>query len=74
MSTTIVTTWATDLSQLGPIYPFVGSEVLMFILGLIFWISFHVIQIRKENQTFKEQIERFGDKQRLQQVVKSRQI
>jgi hypothetical protein len=47
---------------------------LMFILGLIFWISFHVIQIRKENQTFKEQIERFGDKQRLQQVVKSRQI
>jgi hypothetical protein len=74
MSTTIVTTWATDLSQLGPIYPVVGSEVLMFILGLIFWISFHVIQIRKENQTFKEQIERFGDKQRLQQVVKSRQI
>ena len=39
MSTTIVETWATDISALGPIYPFVGGEVLFWLLGLIFWIS-----------------------------------
>lgn len=45
MSTTIVETWSgTDLSQLGPIYPFVGSEVLLWIIGLAFWFGFHVLQ------------------------------
>lgn len=70
MSTTIVTSWATDIAQLGPIYPFVGTEILMYILGLIFWISFHVIQLRKENQAFKEQVEKFGDDKHLQRAVK----
>jgi hypothetical protein len=54
MATTEVTSWAVDLSTLGPIYPFVGSEMLWFLLGLAFWIGFHVWQIRAENRTFKE--------------------
>jgi len=54
MATTEVTSWAVDLSTLGPIYPFVGSEMLWFLLGLAFWIGFHVWQIRAENRAFKE--------------------
>lgn len=48
MSTTIVETWATDISQLGPIYPFAGSEVILWIIGLACWIGFHVVQSRQE--------------------------
>lgn len=54
MATTEVTSWAVDLSTLGPIYPFVGTEMLWFLLGLAFWIGFHVWQIRAENRAFKE--------------------
>jgi len=70
MSTTIVTTWATDISQLGPIYPFVGSEFLMFIVAVVFWIGFHIIQFRKENEAFKEQIAKFADAKHLEKAVK----
>ena len=54
MATTEVTSWAVDLSTLGPIYPFVGSEMLWFLLGLAFWIGFHIWQMRAEDRAFKE--------------------
>jgi len=45
MSTTQIETWAgADLSQIGPIYPMVGSEMILFVVGLIFWLGFHVLQ------------------------------
>lgn len=48
MSTTGITTWAVDLKDIGAIYPFQGTEVLMVVLGLAFWIGWHVIQMKQE--------------------------
>ncbi len=51
LSTTIVETWAgADMSQIGPIYPMVGSEVILFIIGLVFWLGFHFAQVGIENK------------------------
>jgi hypothetical protein len=50
MSTNGLTSWAVDLKDVAAIYPFQGAEVLMVILGLAFWIAFHVLQIRQEQQ------------------------
>jgi len=51
LSTTAVTTWqGTDLSQIGPIYPMVGSEVILVIIGVIFWIAFHFKQAAIERK------------------------
>ena len=45
MSTTQIETWAgVDLSQVGPIYPMVGSEFILFLIGLAFWLAFHFLQ------------------------------
>ncbi len=45
LSTTIVETWTgADISQLGPIYPMVGSEVILVIIGIVFWLGFHFAQ------------------------------
>jgi hypothetical protein len=45
LSTTIVETWAgTDITTLGPIYPMVGSEFILFIIGIVFWLGFHFAQ------------------------------
>ena len=45
LSTTIVETWSgVDITTLGPIYPMVGSEFILYIIGLIFWLGFHFRQ------------------------------
>ena len=48
MSTNGMTSWAVDLKDVGAIYPFQGSEVLMVILGVAFWIIWHILQMRME--------------------------
>lgn len=69
MSTTIVETWAgADLAQLGPIYPMVGSEVVLFLLGLAFWIGFHILQIKIEGKEMAEDDKAARTPERLQRV------
>jgi hypothetical protein len=55
MSTNGMTSWAVDLKDVGAIYPFQGSETVMVILGLAFWIGWHVWQIRHENAELKSE-------------------
>lgn len=57
MSTNGITSWAVDMKDVAAIYPFQGAEVLMVILGLVFWIGFHVLQIRQERQEVKREME-----------------
>jgi hypothetical protein len=49
MSTNGLTSWAVDLKDIGAIYPFQGWEVVMVIVGLAFWIGWHILQTRHEN-------------------------
>ena len=48
MSTIGYSSWAVDLKDVGAIYPFQGTEVIMVVLGVVFWIGWHVLQIRQE--------------------------
>ena len=56
MATGQVDNWL-NVDTFGAIYPFVGSEVLLAVLGYAFWIVWHIIQIRKENAEFQQDIE-----------------
>ncbi len=49
MSTNGMTSWAVDLADVAAIYPFQGSEMLMYIIALVFWIGWHVVQFRQES-------------------------
>jgi hypothetical protein len=49
MSTNGMTSWAVDLKDVGAIYPFQGTEVLLVIIGVVFWIGWHIVQTRQEN-------------------------
>jgi hypothetical protein len=66
MSTNGMESWAVDLKDIGAIYPFQGFEVLMVIVGLAFWIGWHVIQIRQENAEIAADMaaDRSGDETR----------
>lgn len=57
MSTNGLTSWAVDLKDVGAIYPFQGTEVILVIVGLAFWIWFHVYQFRQENSEIASELD-----------------
>ena len=42
--------WAVDLANVGAVYPFQGREVVMTVLGVIFWLGWHRIQFVVESK------------------------
>ena len=50
-----VTTWSTNPADVGPLYPFVGSEWLFLLICVIGWLVWHYWQIKYENTTYDEQ-------------------
>ncbi len=66
MSTNGMTSWAVDLKDVGAIYPFQGWEWAMVIIGLAFWIGWHIIQTRQENAEIASDMaaDRSGDETR----------
>jgi hypothetical protein len=66
MSTNGMESWAVDLATVGAIYPFQGTEVLLVIVGLIFWIGWHIIQTRQETAELNADMaaDRSGDETR----------
>lgn len=56
MSTNGLTTWAVDLKDVGAIYPFQGTEVVLVLLLLVFWIGWHVLQLRAEEKEFEHDL------------------
>ncbi len=69
MSMTPIETWAgADLSQIGPIYPMVGTEMLLFLVGLVFWLAFHVMQKRIETKELEADDAEARKPERLQRV------
>jgi hypothetical protein len=39
-----------DPQNIGPLYPFVGTEVLLAVVGIALWIAWHVRQVMIENR------------------------
>ncbi len=71
MNTGLVSNWDGAMFDIGPIYPFVGWEVPMVILGFIFWIGWHYLQIRAENDRLDQEARKLrqsGDLQKLLQA------
>jgi hypothetical protein len=56
MSTIGLESWAVDLKDVGAIYPFQGSEAVMVVIGLVFWIGWHVIQMKQEAAEIAEEM------------------
>jgi hypothetical protein len=50
MTTGNFTDWGGNMTELGPLYPFVGSEMLLVLLLVIFWVGWHVVQVRSETR------------------------
>jgi hypothetical protein len=71
MSTANFTDWNGNMFDIGPIYPFVGWEVPMVILAFIFWIGWHVLQLREEVRLQDETARMLRQGDNLQKAVLS---
>ena len=74
MSTTGIDSWAVDLAEVGPIYPFQGAEVLMALIGVALWILWHIWQIRFENRTYEVERQKLRDPQVLERAIKEQRL
>lgn len=46
-----------ELDTLGPIYPMVGAEVVLILIGIAIWIIWHIWQTAIERSEHKRDIE-----------------
>ncbi len=63
-------TWTANLNEVGPLYPFVGTEVLLAIIGIASWVIWHIIQIKAENKIYSDEEKTFSDKTKLENAMK----
>ena len=68
MSTIGYENWAVDLAEVGPVYPFQGSEVLMVVLGVAFWLIWHRIQFVREEEHLKS-AKNVGDPEKVKAAL-----
>jgi hypothetical protein len=61
--------FAVDLATLGPIYPFVGTEIWLVLVALVIWIGFHVWQIRFEYRRFNAELNRLRTPEQVAKVL-----
>lgn len=54
--------WAVDLKTVGAIYPFQGTETAMVIAAVVFWVLWHIWQIRHENAELRDKSHRVTSK------------
>ncbi len=64
-----VESWGGTISDIGPVYPMTGTEGLLVIIGVAAWIVWHVIQARRENRDYEEQIGKYGGRESLKRLV-----
>ena len=71
MSTGSFENFAGEIAQIGPMYPFVGWEFLLFIVVVVYWLLWHIRQIRLENKEYQEDLSEIV-KQKLLDKIKEK--
>jgi hypothetical protein len=61
MSTGLVDNWL-NVDTFGPIYPFVGTEGFLAIVGIACWIVWHIWQIKDESREFQQDLDNIKKK------------
>ena len=68
MSTIGYESWAVDLAEVGAVYPLQGWEIPMTVLGVIFWLGWHLVQFRQESRHLKE-AQALGEAEKIHRMI-----
>ena len=64
-----IESWGGTITDIGPMYPMVGAEGVLVIIGVAAWIVWHVIQAKRENREYEEQIGKYGGPESLKRLI-----
>lgn len=71
MQTGMVESWVSDPNLLGPLYPFVGTEMLWVLICVAVWLGWTVWQMRFEAAHYAETAARLKKGKALKKAVES---
>ncbi len=74
MSTGSFESWKGTVTDIGPLYPFVGSEVVLVLIGLAFWIVWHFVQHRMESSNYKDDMEVLKNPDKMDRALKGEKV
>lgn len=64
-----IESWNVNLLDIGPMYPFPGTEVFWVVIGLATWILWHLIQISMENKVYNREDAHYQDSAMLEKAM-----
>ncbi len=64
-----IESWNVNLLDIGPMYPFPGSEMLLVIIGLVTWVLWHIIQVKMENRIYDREDAHYQDPAMLEKAM-----
>jgi hypothetical protein len=64
-----MTSWAVDLKDVAAVYPFQGTEFIMFIAGLVFWLWWHWAQMRMEANEIRHEMDADASGEEAKQAI-----
>jgi hypothetical protein len=71
MNTGNIANWDGNMMDIGPLYPFVGWEVPMVIIAVVFWLGWHYLQIQMENRMLESEAQKLRQGDNLQKALAS---
>ncbi len=70
-----VDTWTgASAADIGPIYPFVGWEWLLLIIGMAFWIFWHIWQTRHESAAYRAETEKYASGDKIEKAIRGERV
>lgn len=66
--------WQGTMTDIGPLYPWVGIEGLMVLVGVAFWVLWHIWQIRMENRNYDDDVRTLKQGDNLNRALKGERI
>ena len=62
------------MTEMGPLYPFVGAETILVILGLVFWIGWHIWQARMEIANYNDDMQTLKVNGNMERALKGEKV
>ena len=71
MNTGLVESWNGNPLDMGPLYPFVGTEIPLFLVCFAFWIVYTVWQMKSERRAYRMEVQELSKEKTLDRTIES---
>ena len=74
MRTGLIDSWASNPSDVGPMYPFVGFEIPLLVICITLWIGYTVWQMKFEASTYSDECDVLNEGDQLAKTIQENEV